>query len=82
MTARKAKLPSAEEFLNAFDVVRRVAEDEPDPRRAKLFILAAEQLCFATQIRANGGSLDKAAQYHRWAIANVQKAMFLRGGAS
>ena len=82
MTARKAKLPSSAEFMNAYNVVKSLAEDELDPRRAKLFMLAADQLGSAAIHRATGGTRQAVIKRHRWAITNVQKALFLRGGGA
>ena len=81
MTARKSSIPTTVEFLNAYNVITQMADGEADPRRVKLFRTASKHLLAAAQIRANSGTRQKVMQRHRWAIANVQKAMFLRGGA-
>ena len=81
MTARKDKLPTVVDFLNACKVMDSVAATEVDPRRCRLFRIAAKHLWSAALLRANG-SRQKVAQRHRWAIANVQKALFLRGGGA
>ncbi len=82
MTAPKAKLPTTVEFLNAYNVITQVADGEANPRRAKLFRTAAKHPLAAAQMRANNASRQKVTKRHRWAINNVHKALFLRGGAS